>query len=110
MSGLHQVGFLKSLFDFKLKHFITLRVLSIIYALSVLVILISGVACVYQVQFGSFRTSQRLYDFGYMLLFIVMTFATLVAARLWIEFVANLYRIGENTKILATKALESTNS
>jgi len=101
MSDLQQVGFLKSLFDFRLKHFITLRVLSILYAVATFSILFFFGVLIYQAMFGSMRYGTNGINLLFALLLLFAAFVSVVLLRVYVEFVANLYRIGENTKILA---------
>ena len=101
MSDSQQVGFLKSLFDFRLKHFITLRVLSILYAVATFSILFFFGVLIYQAMFGSMRYGTNGINLLFALLLLLAAFVSVVLLRVYVEFVANLYRIGENTKILA---------
>ena len=100
MSGSHQVGFFKSLFDFRLKHFITLRVLSILYAVSSFSILFFFGVVIYQVIFGSMRYSANYVNVLFGLVLLLAALVSVVLVRVYVEFVANLHRIGENTAAL----------
>lgn len=96
-----QIGFFKSLIDFRLKHFISLRVLSVLYVVfSASVLFFFGVL-IYQVIFGSMRYSTDFMNLLFVLLLLIAGFVSVVLIRVYVEFVANLYRIGENIKVLA---------
>lgn len=91
-----EMGFFKSLFDFNLTSFITLRVIRVIYAILTVIVVIAG----------SFATLAGILmiirEGAFGLLFVILaplgTLLYLILVRLWVEFLANLYRIGDNTQ------------
>ena len=99
MQSASEVGFLKSLFDFQLRHFITMRVLRVLYAISAVIISIAGGVLVLYSLFGFF-TGRGAMSLLTLIFAPIVTLLYLILARLWIEFLANLYRIGDNTQKL----------
>lgn len=92
-------GFFASLFDFSFTSFITLKFLKVIYAVMVGLILLMGL--------GFFLGLASKGGGGAVLALVVVPIATLaylMFARMWLEIVAILFRIGENTSILAAAA------
>ena len=93
MQGTSEVSFLKSLFDFQLRHFITLSVLRFLYALLTILIVLFGVAVMLVGLFSGEGTG---------LLYVILTppvvLLYLIFTRLYIELLANLQRIGDNTQ------------
>jgi hypothetical protein len=102
MSNNSGVGFIAALFDFQLRHYITLRVLRVLYAISAIIILLFGV---FGILYSLFVTMQEDPTFGLVsLIFIpLVVLLYLILARLWIETLANLQRIGDNTQKMAEK-------
>ena len=98
MSSTSEVGFLKSLFDFQLRHYITLRVLRVLYVITTVIILLFSVVfmIVTVFQYGEFYMGYR--EFILVLLTPLGTLLYLILLRLWIETLANLQRIGDNTQ------------
>ena len=103
MSSTSEVGFLKALFDFQLRHFITLRVLRVLYAITAVIILITGVVIILYTL-----TTQFSYEPMVAILTILATILGvllyLILVRLWIETLANLQRIGDNTQKMADQS------
>jgi membrane protein implicated in regulation of membrane protease activity len=91
-----ELGFIKSLFDFKMTNFITMRVIRVLYAISAVIIVIFGVIAMIAGLLGTYGGG------GMKLLVVVLaplgTLFYLIIVRLWVEFLANLYRIGDNTQ------------
>jgi hypothetical protein len=91
-----EMGFFKSLFDFNLTSFITMRVIRVIYAILTVIVVIAG----------SFATLAGILmiirEGAFGLLYVILaplgTLLYLILVRLWVEFLANLYRIGDNTQ------------
>jgi hypothetical protein len=100
MSQSNEVGFFKSLFDFKFTSFITMRVIRVIYAVLVVLTIVFGVLLFISVVF----LNDMYYGYGSgvrILLAMVVPLGTilyLIILRLWAEFMANIYRIGDNTQ------------
>ena len=91
-----EMGFLKSLLDFKLTSFITMRVIRVIYAiLTVIVLIADSIATLAGVLMIIREGATGLI---FVLLAPLGTLLYLIIVRLWIEFLANLYRIGDNTQ------------
>ena len=94
----HEIGFFKSLFDFNLTHFITMKVLRSIYAISVVVIILVGVFVITASFSGEGSVSS--YKFLTLILTPFGVLFYIILARLWVEVLANLYRIGDNTQAM----------
>jgi len=91
-----QKGFFASLFDFSFKEFITLKLLKILYILGILFIgLILLIFIVKSFDMSTKRGIEALIASP----FIFLLFTILV--RIWIEILAVVFRIAENTKIIA---------
>jgi hypothetical protein len=98
MDTAHEFGFFKSLFDFQLRHFITMRVLRVLNVIAVIWHITFGAIVLFGSLFGS-------YDTGVNKALVVIatplvTLFLIIISRLWIEFLANLYRIGDNTQTM----------
>lgn len=91
-----EVGFFKSLFDFNLKHFITLKVIRLLYGISVVAIVLLGVLLV-TVSFAGGGDASS-YKFLTLILTPIGVLFYIIMARLWVEFLANFYRIGDNVQ------------
>jgi hypothetical protein len=96
MQTQNELGFIKSLFDFKLTNFITMRVIRFLYTLLTIVTLIAG-------TFATIGGAISIRDDALSGILIVLlaplgTLLYLILVRLWVEFLANLYRIGDNTQ------------
>lgn len=89
-------GFFGSLFDFGFTSFITLKFLRVIYAVVVVLIILTGLFLVVRglTQGGAGAV------FG-LVIAPILTLLYLVLARIYLEVVAVLFRIGENTTIMA---------
>jgi hypothetical protein len=110
MSQSDEVGFFKSLFDFKFKSFITMRVIRVIYAIMVVLTILFGVLLFISVVF----LNDMYYGYGNgmrLLLAMVVPLGTilyLIILRLWAEFMANIYRIGDNTQKMVDSRIISS--
>jgi hypothetical protein len=110
MSQSDEVGFFKSLFDFKFKSFITMRVIRVIYAILVVLTILFGVLLFISVVF----LNDMYYGYGNgmrLLLAMVVPLGTilyLIILRLWAEFMANIYRIGDNTQKMVDSRIISS--
>jgi hypothetical protein len=91
-----EIGFFKSLFDFNLKHFITLKVIRLLYGISVVTIVLLGVLLI-TVSFAGGGDAGS-YKFLTLILTPVGVLFYIIMARLWVEFLANFYRIGDNVQ------------
>lgn len=101
MNKKNEVGLLKALFDFKMHHFITMRVIRFLYALSAILIIILGA-----IVFGAGLAGA--YGNGGIRILVAIgapigTLFYLILVRLWMEFLGNLYRIGDNTQKMVEK-------
>ena len=100
MSQMNETSFFKSLFDFKFTSFITMRVIRVIYAILVVLTIVFGVLTFISVVF----LNDELFGYGNgtrILLAMLVPLGTilyLIVLRLWAEFMANIYRIGDNTQ------------
>ena len=104
MSQPNELGFFKSLFDFKITSYISMRVIRVIYAIMVVLTIIAGVLLfiqgVFFDGFGYGSTYKIIAAIGVP----IATLLYLIILRLWFEFTANFYRIGENTaKLVAAQ-------
>lgn len=96
MKNQSELGFINSLFDFKLTSFITMRVIRVLYAILTVVVLIVGALALIAGLIGGYGGGA-----ARLLVLIVVPLGTLlylILVRLWVEFLANLYRIGDNTQ------------
>jgi hypothetical protein len=96
MQTQNEMGFIKSLFDFNLTSFITLRVIRVIYAILTVIVVIAG-------SLATLGGVVMIFTEGasgllYVILAPLGTLLYLILVRLWVEFLANLYRIGDNTQ------------
>ena len=76
-----------------------MRVLRVLYAISAVIISIAGGVLVLYSVFGFF-TGRGAMSLLTLIFAPIVTVLYLILARLWIEFLANLYRIGDNTQKL----------
>jgi uncharacterized membrane protein len=97
MSSTSEVGFLKSLFDFQLRHYITLRVLRVLYAIFTIVILIVGVVFFLFAMFSLFPEDPAV---GFLAIIVtpLVVVLYLIIIRLYVESLANLQRVGDKTQ------------
>jgi hypothetical protein len=98
MQGNTEFGFFKSLFDFQLRHFITLKVLRVLNIISVIWHIAFGTIVILAGLFGGYATGAE--KFFLVIGTPIATLLLLIISRLWIEFLANLYRIGDNTQTM----------
>ncbi len=96
MQTQNELGFFPSLFDFKMTNFITMRVIRLLYAISTVLIVIAGAVIMIAGLMGSYgEGSTKIL----VVIFVPLgTLLYLIIVRLWVEFLANLYRIGDNTQ------------
>ena len=94
----HELGFFKSLFDFKLQHFITMKVLHVLNTVSVVWHLSFGTVLLIAGLFGNATTGIE--KVGIVIGTPLVTLLLIIISRLWVEFLANIYRIGDNTQSL----------
>lgn len=88
-------SFIGGLFDFSFTTFVTLKFLRVIYGILVVLILLGGLAFLLR--------ALSLGGVGVVLGLIFVPLGTLlylVFARMWMELIAVLFRIGENTSTL----------
>jgi len=93
---LTQKGFFASLFDFSFKEFITLKLLKILY---IIAIIVNGLITFSLILIGleGPPTTAIIFLIGSPVLFLILT----IFARVWIEALAVVFRIAENTQIIA---------
>ncbi len=98
-------GFFKRLFDFSFKEFITIKIISVLYMISIigaglwsLVILFGGVA---SGKFGGVV--------GGLVLAPVAFILAVIFSRIWLETVIVLFRIAENTGKMVSSAAPGEN-
>jgi len=92
-------GFFASLFDFGFTSFITLKFLRLIYAVLLVLILLTGV-----VFFVASIAQGGLYILFAIVIVPILTLIYLVLTRVSMEMVAIFFRIGENTNLMAASA------
>jgi hypothetical protein len=96
MQTQNELGFFPSLFDFKMTNFITMRVIRLLYAISAVLIVIAGAIAMIAGLMGSYGGGSAKV---LVVIFVPLgTLLYLIIVRLWVEFLANLYRIGDNTQ------------
>jgi TRAP-type C4-dicarboxylate transport system permease small subunit len=93
MQSNSEVSFLKSLFDFQLRHFITLSVLRFLYAILTFLILLGGLIII----IGAMVSGDPM-ALLYVVLVPLGVLLYLIFIRLYVELLANLQRIGDNTQ------------
>jgi hypothetical protein len=93
MQSNSEVSFLKSLFDFQLRHFITLSVLRFLYALLTILTVLGGAIFMLLGMFSGTRVALL-----YLIFTPLVVLLNLIFTRLYIELLANLQRIGDNTQ------------
>ena len=91
-------GFMASLFDFSFETFVFPRVIRFVFA--VLVVL-AGIATLGVIVAGFARGS--LPGIGALILSPIVFFLYVLAARIWTEIAIVLFRIHDNTDIIARK-------
>jgi hypothetical protein len=96
MQSNNELSFIKSLIDFKMTSFITMRVIRVIYAVLAIITIIVGTLATLAGLLTIFRDGAT--GFLIVLLAPLGTLLYLIIIRLWVEFLANLYRIGDNTQ------------
>jgi membrane protein YdbS with pleckstrin-like domain len=97
MQNQAELGFFKSLFDLKMTSFITMRVIRLLYAIAAIVILIFTVIFMIFI-FWNDGNGPGLVQILQILLLPIASLLYLIIVRIWVEFLANLYRIGDNTQ------------
>lgn len=85
-------GFLAALFDFEFKTFIALKFIKVIYIIAIALVGLGGVV----VFFTALANNQ----IGAALAALVFMFFYLVGIRVWLEVIALLFRIGEDTSAI----------
>jgi|LauGreDrversion4_1035100.scaffolds.fasta_scaffold875541_1 hypothetical protein len=93
MQSNSEVSFLKSLFDFQLRHFITLSVLRFLYAILTFLVLLGGLIII----IGAMVSGDPM-ALLYVVLVPLGVLLYLIFIRLYVELLANLQRIGDNTQ------------
>jgi ABC-type bacteriocin/lantibiotic exporter with double-glycine peptidase domain len=94
MQSNSEVSFLKSLFDFQLRHFITLSVLRFLYAILTFLVLLGGLIII----IGAMVSGDPRMALLYVVLVPLGVLLYLIFIRLYVELLANLQRIGDNTQ------------
>jgi hypothetical protein len=93
-------GFFASLFDFSFKSFITLRFIKVLY---IVIIVLAGI-----IAFAFFATTLATGNLGSIILGLlfgaIFFFFYVILARLGLELLVVIFRIGENTSILVDQA------
>ena len=92
-------GFFASLFDFGFTSFITLKFLSVIYGVVVVLILLTSV-----VLLVASLSQGGIYAVLAIVVIPIVTLVYLVVTRVSLEIVALFFRIGENTSLMVAAA------
>lgn len=92
-------GFFAALFDLDFKNFVALRFIKVIYVIAILFIGLFGI--------GGFIVSLGNGLYLNAMLFLMFLFFYLIAIRVWLEVIAVLFRIGENTTAIRAKLDQS---
>jgi len=90
-------GFFQSLFDFSFSSFITIRLIKVIYALFIAASAFFALILVA----GAFSASAVLGLLALLIAAPVLFFFYVILARVYLELVVAIFRIAENTSILA---------
>jgi hypothetical protein len=96
MQTQNEMGFIKSLFDFSMTNFITMRVIRVLYILLTVLVVVAGAFATISGIIMTFTEGPS----GLLVAILAPlgTLLYLILIRLWVEFLANLYRIGDNTQ------------
>ena len=89
-----------SLFDFKLKAFVTPKALRFFYAFIVILLSLFALGATVILLFNSDFGSQRIL---YIILIVPAYFLYLLIIRIWFEYLTVIFKIHENTSILAER-------
>lgn len=92
-------GFFAALFDFSLTSFVTLKFLKLIYAVVTILVCLGTLGAVI-----AFLSQGGVGVFIGIVIVPLVGLVYLIIARIYVEVVAVLFRIGENTSILAAQA------
>lgn len=87
--GDQHVGFFAALFDLDFKHFVALRFIRVIYVIAIVFIGIGALA--------AFAVALSQGEVLTALVALAFLFFYLIVIRVWLEVIALLFRIGENT-------------
>ena len=89
-------GFVASLMDFSFKEFVTTKLIKILYMLSILFAALTAIL----IMIGGFTKSIGEGFLSILLGFVVLTLIVL-ASRVWLELIIVVFRIAENTAVIA---------
>lgn len=113
----HEKGFFRSLFDLSFRHFVTGRVVSFLYVASLIFVSLNALftAGYFSVLLGVFLGSLYSQALGwvvgtilFLLLAPILLFVSVVYVRVLLEIIMVLFRIAENTAVLARGAMPET--
>lgn len=111
-TGRHEKGFFRSLFDLSFRHFVTGRVVSFLYVVSLIFVSPGALfsAGYFSVLLGVFLSTVYSQALGwvagialFLLLAPILLFVSVVYVRVLLEIVTVLFRIAENTATLADR-------
>lgn len=91
-------SFLSALFDFSFSEFITIKIIKVLYVIG---IILAGIAALFMIG-GGFGTS---FFAGILALIIspIIFLLYVLVVRIWLELIIVLFKIADNTKIMAEK-------
>jgi len=113
-AGEREKGFFRSLFDLSFRHFVTGRVVSFLYVVSLIFVSLNTLfsAGYFSVLLGVFLTTVYSQALGwvagialFLLVAPILLFVSVVYVRVLLEIVMVLLRIAENTAALADRAV-----
>lgn len=116
-TGKREKGFFRSLFDLSFRHFVTGRVVSFLYVVSLIFVSANALfsAGYFSVLLGVFLTTVYSQALGwvagiamFLLLAPILLFVSVVYVRVLLEIVIVLFRIAENTAALVDRAAPDT--
>ncbi|MEX1038586.1 MAG: DUF4282 domain-containing protein [Acidimicrobiia bacterium] len=92
-------GFFAALFDLDFKEFVALKFIKVIYVIAIVFVGLAGV--------GLFLVSVASNEYLTAILALVFLLFYLIAIRVWLEVIAVLFRIGDNTSAIRAKLEQS---
>lgn len=92
-------NFFKSLFDMSFDEFITTKIIKILYIISIIGSGIIGLMII----ISGFATNSGAMGVFFLILGPVVAFINIIVSRVWLELIMVIFKIAENTNIIARK-------
>ncbi len=92
-------NFFKSLFDMSFDEFITTKIIKILYIISIIGSGIIGLMII----LSGFATNSGAMGVFFLILGPVVAFINIIVSRVWLELIMVIFKIAENTNIIARK-------